>query len=164
MTDTSLERSLTKPGSTWTCPECGRRFSRKGQQHVCDTTSLEDHLGGKGPVAIDMFQNFANMVAACGPFEYAPIRRQIGFRVNRIFAVVQITESGLRGYLDLPRHVVDERFRHASPYTKRLWVHHFSITAREQMDATFAGWVREAYEVGKGLKRQHRHTESRSGK
>lgn len=101
-----------------------------------------------------MFWHFAGLVAACGPFEYTPIRRQIGFRVNRIFAGVQITQTGLRGYLDLPRHVADERFLRASPFTKRLWVHHFAIAAPEEMDATFAEWVREAYEVGQGLKRQ----------
>jgi len=38
----------------------------------------------------------------------------------------------------------------ATPYTKRLFVHQFRISNREQLDDELAGWVREAYEVGQG--------------
>jgi hypothetical protein len=141
---------LTQRAISWTCPQCGRRFARTNQQHVCDTTTLEDHLRGKPGHVLDLFQRFAAHVQACGPFEYAPIRRQVGFRVNRIFAGVQLTDGGLRGYLDLPRRVDRPPFHHVSPYTKRLFVHHFAISSADELDEQFAGWVREAYEVGEG--------------
>jgi hypothetical protein len=56
----------------------------------------------------------------------------------------------LDGYLDLQRRVEDPRIRRASPYTKRLVVHQFRISASEQLDEEFAGWVREADQVGQG--------------
>jgi hypothetical protein len=61
-----------------------------------------------------------------------------------------LTERGLEGYLDLPRKVESTRFRQASPYTKRLWVHHFVLTSEDDLDEEFAGWLGEAYEVGWG--------------
>jgi hypothetical protein len=57
---------------------------------------------------------------------------------------------GLAGYLDLQRMVEDPRILGAAPYTKRLFVHQFRIGDREQLDDEFAGWVCEAYEVGRG--------------
>jgi hypothetical protein len=69
---------------------------------------------------------------------------------RRGFAGTRPTPRGLRGYLDLQRVVEDPRIRNVSPYTKRLFVHHYRISTPEQLDETFAGWVREAYEVGQG--------------
>jgi hypothetical protein len=45
---------------------------------------------------------------------------------------------------------VDRRVSSASPYTKRLFVHHFSLTSPDDLDHDFAGYLREAYEVGQG--------------
>jgi hypothetical protein len=136
--------------STWTCPQCGRRFARTNQQHVCDTTTVDDHLRGKPGHVVDLFRRFVALVQVCGPFEYAPIRRQVGFRVNRIFAGIQLADDGLRGYLDLPRRVDAPPFHRVSPYTKRLFVHHFALSSADELDAEFAEWVCEAYGVGEG--------------
>jgi hypothetical protein len=37
-----------------------------------------------------------------------------------------------------------------SPYTKRLFVHRFRLTAPDELDKEFAGWLLEAYAVGAG--------------
>ena len=66
------------------------------------------------------------------------------------FAGAKPKAGSLDGYLDLQRRVEDPRIRRASPYTKRLVVHQFRISAPEQLDAEFAGWVGEAYQVGQG--------------
>ena len=147
---TAEETGSGAAGGKWSCPQCGRRFARVKQRHVCDTTTLEDHLEGKSPHVVDLFHRFAALVQACGPFEYAPIRRQVGFQVNRIFAGVRLMDEGLGGYLDLPRRVEGLRFQQVAPYTKRLFVHHFMITSPEELDEEFAGWVCEAYAVGEG--------------
>lgn len=137
---------------TWTCPTCGRTFHRAGQTHVCDTTTVEDHLRDKDPAVVALFHAFAQAVQDAGPFEYAPIRAQVGFRGHkRIFAGVRLTTRGLAGYLDLPRSVESSRFSRVSPYTRRLFVHHFVMTSVDHLDAEFSGWIHEAYQVGQGI-------------
>lgn len=136
----------------WTCPTCGRNFHRSGQSHVCDTTTVEDHLRGKDPTVVALFRAFARAVQDAGTYEYSPIKAQVGFRgQKRIFAGVRLTKRGLEGYLDLPRRVDSSRFRRVSPYTQRLFVHHFVLTAADQLDAEFIGWIQEAYQVGQGI-------------
>ena len=139
-------------GRAWTCPTCGRSFQRTGQSHVCSTTTVEDHLRGQLPETVALFHAFAELIQAAGPAEYAPVKGQVGFRgQQRIFAGVKLTKRGLEGYLDLPRRVESPRFRNVSPYTHRLFVHHFVLTSIDQLDAEFSGWVREAYQVGEGI-------------
>ena len=97
-----------------------------------------------------LYQRFVELVRACGPFEYAPVRSQVGFRVRRIFAGVRLTERALEGYLDLPRVVKSRRFRNVSPYQRNLFVHHFRVQSLGELDDQFGAWVRDSYGVGEG--------------
>jgi Domain of unknown function (DUF5655) len=116
-----------------------------------DTWTVEDHLRDKPPAVIALYRRLVELLQACGPFEYSVSKTAITFKGSRRgFAGAKPISSGLDGYLDLQRRVEDPRIRHASPYTKRLFVHQFRVTALEQLDDEFAGWVREAYDVGQG--------------
>jgi hypothetical protein len=113
--------------------------------------TVQDHLRDKSPDVIALYQRFVELVEACGPFEYLISKTGITFKGSRRgFAGAKPTSRSLDGYLDLQRRVEDPRIRRASPYTKRLFVHQFRITTADQLDDEFAGWLREAYEVGRG--------------
>jgi hypothetical protein len=113
--------------------------------------AVEDHLRGKPAAVTALYRRFVELIEACGPFEYSVSKSAITFKGSRRgFAGAKPTSRGLDGYLDLQRRVEDPRIRRASPYTKRLFVHQFRVSAAEQLDEEFAGWVREAYEVGRG--------------
>ena len=117
-----------------------------------DEWTVEDHLRGKPPAAVALFESFVALVTACGPFTYAPAKTMITFKgTRRGFAGARPTVQGrLSGYLDLQRVVTDPRISNVSPYTKRLFVHHYRIDDPGQLDEVFAGWLGEAYAVGAG--------------
>jgi hypothetical protein len=83
----------------------------------------------KNPEVLELYKRFVELVRECGPFEYAPVRSQIGFRVKRIFARVKLAEKNLEGYLDIDRAIRDPRFHHIAPYQTNLFVHHFRIAS-----------------------------------
>jgi Domain of unknown function (DUF5655) len=113
--------------------------------------TVEDHLRDKPPAVVALYRRFVELVQACGPFDYAVSKTAITFKGSRRgFAGAKPKAHSLDGYLDLQRRVEDPRIRRASPYTKRLVVHQFRVSAPEQLDEEFAGWVREAYQVGQG--------------
>lgn len=143
----AVERTLP---SYWTCPECGRKFAKEGQGHVHGTWTVEEHLADRPPASLRLYERFVERLRELGPLELAPTKNQIGLQTNRIFAGVRVTDRGLEGYVDLPRKVESSRFRHVAPYTKRLWVHHFTLTSEGELDDEFAGWLSESYEVGWG--------------
>jgi len=113
--------------------------------------TVQDHLRDKPAAVVALYRRLVELVEACGPFDYAVSKTGITFKGRRRgFAGAKPKAQSLDGYLDLQRRVEDPRIRSASPYTKRLVVHQFRISAPEQLDEEFAGWVREAYQVGQG--------------
>ena len=112
---------------------------------------MEDHLAGKPESSVALYREFVRLVEACGPFTYAVSKTSITFKGSRRgFAGARPDAAGLRGYLDLQRSVEDPRITNVSPYTKRLFVHHFRIRSPDEMDDRFAAWIAEAYAVGAG--------------
>jgi hypothetical protein len=113
--------------------------------------TVADHLRGRDPAVIRLYDRFIELVRACGPFEVSVAKTAITFKGSRRgFAGAKPKNQSLDGYLDLQRQLNDPRIRRASPYTKRLFVHQFRVTALDQLDGEFAGWIREAYDVGQG--------------
>jgi hypothetical protein len=113
--------------------------------------TVERHLLGKPPEVVALYHRFIELAGACGPFAYSVTKTAITLKgARRGFAGARPGERTLRGYLDLQRRVEDPRITSSSPYTRRLYVHHFRLHALGQLDEQFAGWLREAYQVGAG--------------
>jgi hypothetical protein len=117
-----------------------------------DEWTIERHLMGQPDFAVDLYRRFIAIVEQIGPFTYAVSKTTITLKGSRRgFAGAHPTPAGLRGYFDLQRAIEgDSRITNVSPYTKRLFVHHFRVTAADQLDDEFRGWVAEAYAVGAG--------------
>jgi Domain of unknown function (DUF5655) len=116
-----------------------------------DNWTVDDHLRGKPPASVALYHEFVDLIDALGPTTTLVSKTMIVFKgVRRGFAGAKPTPSGLTGYFDLTRPVADRRVSSATPYTKRLFVHHFRLTSPDDLDHDFAGYLREAYEVGQG--------------
>lgn len=113
--------------------------------------TVMDHLAGKPERSVGLYHAFVRMIAACGDYMVSPSKTTITFKgARRGFAGARPDDRGLVGYLDLERVVVDPRITSASPYTQRLFVHHYRIREQAELDDEFAAWVRETYAVGQG--------------
>jgi hypothetical protein len=116
-----------------------------------DEWTVEKHLVGVSDVVRDLYERFISIVEECGPFTYSVAKSAITLKGERRgFAGAKPKAKWLDGYFDLQHPIRDERIMRVSPYTKRLFVHQFRIRTPEELDADFAEWIREAYEVGAG--------------
>jgi hypothetical protein len=113
--------------------------------------TVERHLAGRPERVRDLYTAFVGALAACGPFQVSVSKTAIAFKgAHRGFAGVTPTASGLSGFIDLQRRIESPRFSRVSPYTKRLFVHRFRLTAPDELDDEFTSWLIEAYAVGAG--------------
>jgi hypothetical protein len=134
-------------------PRCGGTFSPFGRATIggVGQATVMDHLLGKPERSVTLYRAFVELVAACGDYTVSPSKTTITFKgARRGFAGARPDNHGLVGYLDLQRQVADLRIKSVSPYTKRLFVHHYRISEQAELDDEFAAWVREAYTVGQG--------------
>ena len=119
--------------------------------------TVERHLRNKPDHVVALFHRFIALAEACGPFDYAVAKTAVSLKgIRRGFAGAVPTAKALDGYFDLQRQVVDPRIRRSSPYTRRLYVHQFRVTAMDELDAEFGHWIAEAYEVGHGAHLRNR--------
>lgn len=122
---------------------------------VDDVWTVQRHLEGKPQSSIELFSRFVEVLQGLGPFEVSPSKTTITFKGKRRgFAGARPTAAGLRGYFDAQRDILastgDHRITRVSPYTKRLFVHHFRLTSPDELDDTVVAWLAEAYAVGEG--------------
>jgi hypothetical protein len=113
--------------------------------------TVERHLEGKPEHVVACYRRLIAIVEACGPFTYAIAKSAITLKGQRRgFAGATPRPRWLDGYMDLQRPVEHPQIRRSSPYTKRLFVHHFRVTDPAELDPVLAGYLREAYAVGRG--------------
>ncbi|HEY1625004.1 MAG TPA: DUF5655 domain-containing protein [Streptosporangiaceae bacterium] len=113
--------------------------------------TVEAHMEGKPSASIALYEAFVAAVTDCGPFNVAVSKTSITFKGSRRgFAGARPTAGGVRGYLDLQRAVTGPQITSATPYTSRLYVHHFRLASEADLDPQFRSWIAEAYAVGAG--------------
>lgn len=133
----------------WTCPRCGRTFANRNQTHTCAQLSdVDRHFAGAAPVVRSCFDRVLAVVRQCGPVEVLAEKSRIALHVRMSFAAFTPRRQWLDGHLILAREVDSPRFRKVEVYSPHNILHAFRLTAPEQVDAEFAAWLAEAYEVG----------------
>jgi hypothetical protein len=127
-------------------------MARRGSDGMtADEWTVQRHAEGVSADALALYERFIALAGQCGPFSYRVTKTSITLKgTRRGFAGVLPRGGGLHGYFDLTRQVSDPRITSCAAYTKRLYVHHFKITALDELDEQFAGWLAEAYAVGQG--------------
>lgn len=110
------------------------------------------YLEGAPESAVSLFRRFVDLARAAGPVTFELQRGPVvlcGSR--RIFASVSVKGEGLAGHLVLP-HPLDEdhRLTKAEPLTRTLFFHKYRVRSDADLDGRFAGWLRQAREVGDG--------------
>lgn len=93
---------------------------------MTDEWTVERHLQDKPARDVALYHRFIQLAEACGPFNYAVAKTAVSLKGSRRgFAGAVPTPKSLDGHFDLQRQVSDPRIRRSSPYTRRLFVHHF---------------------------------------
>lgn len=116
------------------------------------TWTVADHLSGVPAEHADLFRRVEALVLELGDVRTTVSRTLVGFAgPRRGFAGARPTRRGVDGYFDVMYRVEDDpRVRSVTPYQRNLFVHRFRLTGPEDVDATFAGWLADAYRVGCG--------------
>ena len=133
----------------WQCPSCMREFVTPNMPHSCGRFSVEQFLQGKSAHSIALYQQFSELVHACGPIKIAPAKTRIGFQVRMIFAAVnRLSDRGLRAHVVLTRRLEHRRFSRIEMMTPKCYVHHFTLESLDDCDGEVQSWLCEAYKVG----------------
>jgi hypothetical protein len=137
------------PGPLWACPRCGSEFVNVNQWHSCARHSVEEVLGDTSADVRALFEGLRALVEACGPVKLVAYRDRVAFMVRVRFAAATPRARAVDVSFWLPRRVDSPRLRRVETLTPAVHIHHLRITAADQLDRELAGWIREAYAVGR---------------
>ena len=117
-----------------------------------DGWSIDDHLQRGDDASVALWRRIDDFLQSLGDVTHSVSRSTVTYKgPRRGFAGAHPKGSVVVGYFDLMRELpADPRVRRASPYGRNLYVHHFQVADDTDIDATFLGWLREAYAVGCG--------------
>lgn len=133
----------------WTCPKCGRMFTRRGQPHSCGDYSEASFLEGASERTLELYSRFKHECVSVAPFVLAPAKRRMGFQTRRIFASVNTLGKGyISGYLVLNGQFESSKFTRVSRVCSTDVHHHFRIESEEYFDEEFRKWLELAYKYG----------------
>ena len=128
----------------WTCPACGRRFSRQHTQHVCERHSVQEHLDRATPHALALYRGLLELASQCGEFFEEATKTAISLKTPGIFMAVAFKKKGLNCTIWLPEPVRHPRILHNYAVSK-MYAVHFRIKKLEELDAQLKNWLCQAY-------------------
>ena len=142
-------RSTGETANLWRCPQCRRTFATRNQTHTCARLhDLEHHFVGRDPVVRELYERVIAVLREIGPVTVLPEKTRIAFQVRMSFAQVTTRKRWLDGHVVLARRLDHSRFRRIETFSPRNHLHAFRLEHPDDVDETFAEWMREAYAVG----------------
>jgi hypothetical protein len=134
--------------STWTCPECGRRFARSTQGHECAPALSEEEYFASGPAhERPIFEAVMRHLATVGPVDPEFVSVGIFFKRPQKFAELRPKDRWVAIGFSLRRQVRHPCItRRVIPYGGRYW-HVANVRSVDDLDDHLLGYLAEAYEV-----------------
>jgi predicted transport protein len=130
--------------TTWTCPNCKRRFTRKNQRHACGTGERAEVLRSRPPEVVTLYEALETFAKSLGPVEFVTRERYVLLRSHRIFADATIMSDALRLAIHLSRKVDSTAFTKVASHGKHV-THVVILRDVKELDA-MKPFLSEAYE------------------
>lgn len=132
----------------WDCPECGRRFARRGQGHECSPAmELEEYLATGPPFERPIVEAALARLDDIGPVHVEPVSVGIFLKRAQTFAELRPKTRWMAVSFGLPRSVHSARIaRKVIPYGSRYW-HVVNVRTPAEVDDELVGWLAEAYDA-----------------
>ena len=131
----------------WTCPKCGRPFTRPHHSHSCVRASVDDFLSGKTPSQVDLYRQFEVKALEVGNVNLAPAKSRIGFQHGRIFAAANgLSRNGLRIHIVTKQPIVSSRLVRLEAMASDCYVNHFLLRSIDEIDDELNEWLRQGYQ------------------
>lgn len=129
----------------WTCPKCGRTFTRVNQRHACGATDGTDVLRGRPEAVVRTYAAIEAFAKSLGPIEVVARERYVLLRSVRIFADLVIMAHAVRVAIHLARRVDDPRFIKVVEDRGKV-THVVKLVAENEVEG-IKGYLREAYQT-----------------
>ncbi len=137
--------------AAWTCPDCYRRFARRGQGHECaPAMALEDYLATAPDHEPPVVEVVLDHLATLGPVHIEPVSVGILLKRAQSFAELRPMVRWEALTFKLPRRVESRRIARKPEGGGAGWWHTVNLRTPADFDEPVRDWLTEAYLAAPG--------------
>jgi hypothetical protein len=133
----------------WTCPKCGRIFTKASQPHSCKKVPLESHFQGKIK-ARELFDflvaRIQDQISDCQIISIPCCVHLFG---TYDFLAALLKKDRLEIRFALDRCLDTPRQKICVPMSSKIFKNCFDISTQTELDREFMDWIKESYHLKK---------------
>ena len=131
---------------TWECPDCHRRFGRRGQSHECAPAMTLDDYFGTGPARErPIFDKVIADLETLGDVHVEPVSVGIFLKRSRGFAQLRPKVNWIELSFGLGRRVEHPKITRIMRASNVRTYHCVRLREPSDVDADVRDWLTEAY-------------------
>jgi len=129
----------------WTCPNCGRQFKNRSQEHSCGYFTIEQVFENKPPEIFMLFQKINDKVKSFGEMQVRAVKNGVMFSVKSTFLALKPHRSYLA--VEFAGGTAHDEFpvERCIKISRNEFAHIMQIEQTEETDEQLIGWLKEAY-------------------
>ena len=136
---------VKKKTSVWRCPKCRRTFSRKEQEHGCNSFPVSKHFSGKTAGVRRLFQELKRRIESLGRVRIGSSRSEIFFQNRFHFAACQVRDRHLVLFFPVGRELESRRFKKPMQVGRNKFLYTVRLNSPEDVDGELVGLLRQAH-------------------
>lgn len=131
----------------WTCPACGRKFTRKNQSHSCEQYDLDAFFIGKTENARKLFDTLLERVQPFGEVDLHVGKYHLTLRHLSTFSSIMVEKDHLT-IVFISQEPIDEFPVHKNhPSGPNKYANVIKVEEVDEIDNQLIRWLQEAYEM-----------------
>lgn len=131
---------------SWDCPECGRRFGRRGQSHECaPALSIEEYFATGPAHERPIFEAVLAFIESLGPVHVEPVQVGIFLKKTGSFVELRTKQRWVALSFPLGRRLDHPRISRKPMAVGQRWYHVVNLSTPVDLDDTVKAWLAESY-------------------
>lgn len=137
--------------SLWVCPDCGRRFGKRNQNHECaPAMTLAEYFSTgpdrEQPIFDAVWAHLATLIGPDGIDVYVePVSVGIFFKARTTFAQLRPKTKWVALSFNLNRQLTSERLSRKVIHHGNRYHHVVNLTAATEVDDQIRDWLTESF-------------------
>lgn len=131
----------------WVCPDCGRQFKHKNQEHSCIRLDPDVHFVGKDPKVRATYDKLLREVKKFGNVNVSPVKIGVMLKGASTFVAVKPKMMWMDIEFILDEEIAEFPVHKTFRYTKNRFAHFVRLEHPKDVTKKLIGWLRRSFQL-----------------
>jgi hypothetical protein len=131
----------------WSCPVCQRPFKHKNQMHSCIRVEVGEHLAGKNPHVVAIFQGLQAGMKRFGEVRVSSVKNCILFKSASTFLALKPKKEWVDIEFLLDQEIDEFPVHKTVRVSKNRVAHFVRLEHPREINRQLMRWLRRSFEI-----------------